>query len=107
MNQARKDATARNGGEADEWLSLDAAMSWAANIIIVAVLPTRLGLLGAPLWFFLAYAAVAGCVLALSESLSHARDLFFRSDVRAYLLAWVVIVAVGGLIPFAIGGAFR
>lgn len=107
MNQARKDATARNGGEADESLGLDAAMSWAANIVIVAVLPARLGLLGAPVWFFLAYAAVAGCMLAVSESLSYARDLFFRSDVRAYLVARVVIVAVGGLIPFVIGGAFQ
>jgi len=107
MNQAQKDATAERGGEVDGALSLDAAMSWAANIVIVAVLSARLGLLGAPLWFFLAYAAVAGCLLAISESLSHARDLFVRSDVRAYLLPRVVIVAVGGLIPFAIGGALE
>lgn len=107
MKQARNDGTAKSSDEGDGSLSLESAMTWAANIVIVAVLPARLGLLGAPLWFFLVYAAVAGCVLALSESLSHARDLFFRSDVRAYLLARVVIVAVGGLIPFAIGGAFQ
>ncbi|MBB4099349.1 hypothetical protein [Sphingomonas kyeonggiensis] len=76
-------------------------MSWVANLVIVAVLPTRLGLLGAPLWFFMAYAVVAGCVLALIDSVGFARDICIRPDV----LVRIMIVVVGGLVPFTIGHA--
>lgn len=42
-------------------------LSWAVNVFTVAVLPLRIGLLGAPTWFFLAYAMLAGAVVMLAE----------------------------------------
>ena len=93
---------ARQARFADQSQGLDVAMSWVGNLVIVAVLPMRLGLLGTPLWFFMAYAVVAGCVLALTESLDFARELVFRPDVRAYVLVRIMIVALVGLMPFTI-----
>lgn len=94
---------ARQAGLADQPQGLQATMSWVGNLVIVAVLPMRLGLLGTPLWFFMAYAVVAGCVLALTGSLDFAREMVFRSDVRAYVLVRIMIVGLVGLIPFMIG----
>ena len=102
-NRASEDEMARQAGLADQPQGLQAAMSWVGNLVIVAVLPMRLGLLGTPLWFFMAYAVVAGCVLALTESLDFAREMVFRSAVRAYVLVRIMIVGLVGLIPFTIG----
>jgi hypothetical protein len=98
---------ARQVGLADQSQGLHAAMSWVGNLVIVAVLPMRLGLLGTPLWFFMAYAVVAGCVLALTESLDFAREMIFRPDVRAYVLVRIMIVGLVGLIPFTTGRTLR
>ncbi len=57
-NHASEDAMARQARPGDQSQGLDVAMSWVGNFVIVAVLPTRLGLLGTPLWFFMAYAVV-------------------------------------------------
>jgi hypothetical protein len=104
-NGASEDAIARQAGLADQSQGLHAATSWVGNFVIVAVLPMRLELLGTPLWFFMAYAVVAGCVLALTESLDFAREMVFRPDVRAYVLVRIMIVGLLGLIPFTIGRA--
>jgi len=106
-NGASEDAMARQVGLADQSQGLHAAMSWVGNLVIVAVLPMRLGLLGTPLWFFMAYAVVAGCVLALTESLDFAREMIFRPDVRAYVLVRIMIVGLVGLIPFTTGRTLR
>lgn len=106
VNDDREGALTRQEGVGDRSRSLGSAMSWVVNFVIVAVLPMRLGPPGAPLWFFMAYAVVAGCVLALTENLAHGCDTFFRSAVRAYLPARIMIIAVGGLIPFTIGRTF-
>ena len=104
-NCASEDAIARQAGLADQCQGVHAAMSWVGSFVTVAVLPMRLGLLGTPLWFFMAYAVVAGCVLALTESLDFARKMVFRPDVRAYVLVRIMIVGLLGLIPFTIGRA--
>jgi hypothetical protein len=102
-NGADKDAMTRQAGLADQSRSLDAVMRWAGNLVIVAVLPMRLGLLSTPLWFFVAYAVVAGCVLALTDSLGDTHEIVFWPDVRAYVLVRIMIVALVGLIPFTMG----
>jgi len=102
-NGASEDAMARQARLADQSQGMDAAMSWVGNFVIVAVLPMRLGLLGTPLSFFMAYAVHAGCVLAPTESFGFAREMLFRPDVRAYVLVRIMIVALVGLIPFTIG----
>lgn len=93
------------GRQADQSHALDPVMSWVTHFLFVAVLPIRLGLGGAPLWFFIAYAVAAGCVLVLIESLAFARDIFFRPEVHAYVLVRIMTVVIGGLVAFTIGHA--
>jgi len=78
-------------------------LDWAMNLVIVAVLPVRIGILGAPLWFFLAYAIIAGLVAMLAEDLRYARLMFARADIRDYLTVRIAIVAVLGIAPFLAG----
>ena len=95
--------TQRNG--ADRLMDLDFFLRWGVNLFILAVLPTRLGMLGAPLWFFMAYAALAGGVLTLTGTLNHPEEGVSRADLRDYALVRVALVALCGLVPFAIGRA--
>lgn len=95
--------TQRSG--ADRFMGLDFFLGWGVNLFIVAVLPIRLGMLGAPLWFFMAYAALAGGVLTLTGILGRPGDINSGADLRNYALVRVALVVVGGLVPFAIGRA--
>jgi hypothetical protein len=81
----------------------DHVLNWAVNVITVVVLPVRIGFLGAPLWFFLAYAMIAGTVLMLAEDFRYARSIFGRSDIRDYLGVRIAIIAVVGITPFFTG----
>jgi hypothetical protein len=90
---------------ADPFTGLDLFLSWGVNLFILAVLPTRLGMLGAPLWFFMVYAALAGGVLTLTGTLRHPGEIISRADLRDYALVRVALVALCGLVPFAIGRA--
>lgn len=78
-------------------------LDWAMNLVIVAVLPVRIGILGAPLWFFLGYAIIAGLAAILTEDLRYARLVFVRADIRDYLAVRIAIVAVLGIAPFLAG----
>lgn len=93
--------TQRNGAE--RFMGLEFFLGWGVNLFILAVLPTRLGMLGAPLWFFMAYAALAGGVLTLTRTLGRPREVISRADLRDYALVRVALVALCGLVPFAIG----
>lgn len=91
--------------ERDRSMKLDYLLDWTVNIFIVAVLPVRIGLLGAPLWFFLTYAATAGVVLTLVDDVGYAREIFSRSDIRSYLKVRIAIIAILGIAPFLSGCA--
>jgi hypothetical protein len=78
-------------------------LSWAVNVVTVVVLPARLGLLGAPPSFFIAYAVIAGTVLMLAEDPRYARSIFARADIRRYLAVRIAIVVVVGIAPYFTG----
>lgn len=91
--------------ERDRSMKVEYLTDWAVNAVVVVVLPTSMGLAGASLWIFPAYAVIAGIALTLAEDLRYARLAFTRTDVRSYLMARVAIVAVCGIVPFLLGSA--
>ncbi len=62
-------------------------------------------MLGAPLWFFMAYAVLAGGAFTLTGTLGHRGEGISRADLRDHALVRVALVALCGLAPFAIGRA--
>ncbi len=77
-------------------------LSWVVNLAIVLALPIRLGLAHASLPIFLLYAAVCGIILTIADDRRYLGAIFYRSDVRGYLAARIVIVTVLGIGPFLI-----
>ena len=77
------------------------------QLFIAAALPAWLGMLGAPIWLFIAYAVLAGGVLTATESLRNARDVFSEPAMYHYTLVRVALVAGGGIIPFVLGAALN
>lgn len=89
--------------EADRAMQLSSLARLPLKLLIVVVLPAWLGMLGAPIWLFFAYAALAGGVLTLIESLRCAREVFSEPAMRHYTLVRVALVVVCGIIPFVVG----
>ena len=80
----------------------DLLLPLAVNFIVMVILPAKLGLAGASLPTFLAYAALSGALLTLAGDLRYLRAIFSRSDVRGYLLVRIVLAAIAGAIPFVV-----
>jgi hypothetical protein len=96
-----------SGAEPNRTLPLRYLARSAVNVFLIAVLPAWLGMLGAPMWLFLAYAALAGSVLTLTENLHYAREVFSEPAMRDYALVRVAVVAVCGFIPFVLANALN
>ncbi len=89
----------------DRSMTLDFLLHWTANVVMVALLPVRIGVSGATLWGFLAYAVIVGIVLTLVDDVRNARRIFVRPDVRDYMKVRVAIVVILGVMPFLAGRA--
>lgn len=80
----------------------DLLLPLAVNFVVMVILPVRLGLSGASVAVFLAYAALSGALLTLAGDFRYLHTIFLHRDVRGYLLVRIVIVAIVGVVPFII-----
>jgi hypothetical protein len=91
--------------EPDHDVITEIVLRCVGNLIVIGVMPFRLGQMGAPIWYLLLYAVVAGLMLTIAEDLRFAREMFSRADVRSYTRVRIAIIAVLGVMPFAGGMA--
>jgi hypothetical protein len=89
--------------EAAHDMRAEIILQYVGNLIVIGVLPFRLGQMGSPFWYLLTYAVVTGLILTVAEDLRFARALFQRADVRSYAQVRVALIAVVGTAPFVAG----
>jgi hypothetical protein len=80
----------------------DLLLPFVVNFAVMVILPARLGLLGVSTATFLIYAALSGALLTLAGDFQYLRTIFWRRDVRGYLLVRIAIVAIVGAVPFIV-----
>ncbi len=93
--------------EPDHNVTIEIVLRWVGNLIVIGVLPFRLGQMGAPLWYLPIYAVIAGLMLTIAEDLRFAREMFSRADVRGYTRVRIALITVLGATPFVGGMALH
>lgn len=87
-------------------MQMEAILAWIANVAVILIIPIRLGVMDASPLLFAACCLLCGIVLTLAEDWRYLRAFAFRPDVRGYMAARSVIIALCGIGPFMIGKAF-